>query len=246
MGANLFFYPNSSFYGGNNHTISLGLIVNHAIWIVALITGAYRLVTPIRAGKKNETCIELLVAGVFFVSTVVYIKYFPLKHTQYLIPIAVFVAYYAADALGGFFDWLAHAGGYASFVVVVVGFCYLLITVTKDVNAPKLLATNKLQMAEVTTLIRTIPLSARVVDLEGRMVFWQDGYPISSLPFDSFLSYVSRPPLPLAQYLDEHPADYIYEGDSNRFITFTAENLSFIHAHFSPVPGFGGRLLKRL
>jgi hypothetical protein len=66
------------------------------------------------------------------------------------------------------------------------------------------------------------------------------------LDFGSFLSFVSRPPLPLAQYLDKHPAEYIYDGDSNRFITFSAENLAYIHAHFAPVPGFGERLWKRL
>ncbi len=246
MGADLFFFPNAFFYGGTGRTITLGLIVNHTMWIVGLIGGAYRLVTPIRAGKKNETFVELLVAGVFFVSAAAYVKFFPWKHTQYLIPIAVFVAYYAADVFSGFFDWLERAGGYLSLVLVLLGFAYLLIVVNKDVNGPKLLDTNRSQMAELTTLLRTVPLSARVVDLEGRMVFWRDGYPISSFDFGSFLSFVSRPPLPLAQYIDKHPADYIYDGDSNRLAAFTAQDSRYISTHYTPVPGFGGRLLKRL
>ncbi|MCX6792133.1 MAG: hypothetical protein NT149_03800, partial [Candidatus Gottesmanbacteria bacterium] len=248
MGADLFFYPNSSFYGlpAQAGGITPGLIVNHAIWILALVAGAYRLVTPLRTGKKNETFVELLVAGVFFVSAAAYVKFYPMKHSQYLIPIAVFVAYFAGDALGAFFDWLTRAGGHTSLALVLAGFCYLLVMVTNDVNAPKLSATNRSQMAELTSFIRTIPLSARVVDLEGRMVFWRDGYPISSLPFDTFLPFVSRAPLPLAQYLTQHPAEYIYEGDSNRFITFTAENLAYIRAHFAPVAGYGNRLWKKL
>jgi hypothetical protein len=245
MGANLFFYPNALFYGGNGYTITSGLIVNHAIWILGLCVGAYRLVTPAR-GKKNELFVELLVSGVFFVSVAAYVKFFPWKHTQYLIPIAVFVAYYAADGLSGLFYWIERLGGRASFGIVLLGFSYLVIVITKDINAPKLLNANTVQITELSTLIHTIPLSTHVVDLEGRMVFWPDGYPVSSLPFDEFLSYVSRRPLPLAQYLDKYPADYIYDGDSNRFITFTAENLAYIHAHFSPVSGFGERLWKKI
>jgi hypothetical protein len=245
MGANLFFYPNALFYGGNGYTITSGLIVNHAIWILGLCVGAYRLVTPAR-GKKNELFVELLVSGVFFVSVAAYVKYFPMKHTQYLIPIAVFVAYYAADGLSGLFYWIERLGGRASFGIVLLGFSYLVIVITKDINAPKLLNANTVQITELSTLIHTIPLSTHVVDLEGRMVFWPDGYPVSSLPFDEFLSYVSRRPLPLAQYLDKYPADYIYDGDSNRFITFTAENLVYIHSHFAPVAGFSNRLWKKL
>jgi hypothetical protein len=246
MSANLFFYPNGAFYGGNRSTITPGLIVNHAIWILGVITGTYRLGTPFRYGNRGRALIELLVAGVFFVSAAAYVKFFPLKHSQYLIPIAVFIAYFAADALGSFFDWLARVGGDISLAVVLVGFAYLFIVVNNDVNTPKLRFTNAAQMSELTTLIHIIPQRARVVDLEGRMVFWPDGYPISSLAFDTFLPYVSRPPLPLGQYLSQHPAEYIYDGDSNRMATLTAGNLRVIQADFAPVAGFGGRLLKRL
>lgn len=244
MPASLFFYPNADFYGGNG--VTLGLIVNHAIWILGVLFGAHRLVTPFRQGNKEKALTELLLGGIFFVSVLAYVKFYPLKHSQYLIPIAVFVAYYAADALAGFFDRLERAGGYWSLALVLTGFMYLLIAVTKDVNAPKLWVTNKSQMAELAAMIKTIPLRARVVDLEGRMVFWPDGYPISSLPFDAFLSYVSRRPALLSQYLSVHPVEYIYEGDSNRFITLTAENSAYIKAHYAPVAAFGGRLLKKL
>jgi hypothetical protein len=246
MGPMLFFYPNGAFYGLPGTSITPGLIVNHALWIMGGITGAYRLVTPFRDRNRANTCIELLLGGIFFVSAAAYVKYFPLKHSQYLIPIAVFIAYYAADALGNFFNWLERAGGYASLVLVLAGFVYLLIVITKDVNTPKLSATNTAQLAELKTLMRTVPLNARVVDLEGRMVFWPEGYPISSFAFDTFLPFVSRKPQPLARYLSVRPAEYMYEGDSNRFATFTVENAAYITAHYAPVAGFGGRLLKRL
>ncbi len=239
----LFFYPNADFYGGIG--LTPGLLVNHAIWILGVLTATYSLVMPFRQGREKAR-VELLIAGICFVSIFLYVKYYPLKHSQYLIPIAVFVSYYAGDALAHFFDWLERAGGYASMMLVLAGFVYLVVTVTHEVNAPKLWATNRPQMAELATMIHTIPLDARVVDLEGRMVFWQDGYPVSGLPFDAFLSYVSRRPPTLSQYLSVHPAEYMYEGDSNRFITFTADNAAYIKDNYVAVAGFGGRLLKRL
>jgi hypothetical protein len=244
MGADLFFYPNASFYGGNGYTITLGLIVNHAIWILALVVGAYRLVTPVREGKKNETFVELLIAGIFFVSIASYVKFFPLKHGQYLIPIAVFVAYYAADGLASFFDWFERAGGQASLAVVLVGFCYLVITVTNDVNAPKLLETNTMQLTEFTALLHTIPLSSRVVDLDGRMLFWHEAYPICCLPLDTYWPLLSHPPQSLVLYLSSRPADYMYGID--RLGGLSPESLAYIRAHFAPVAGFGNRLWKRL
>ena len=240
----LFFYPNADFYGGNG--LTPGLLANHAIWILGVLAAAYRLVTPFRDGKKTRVYEELLIGSICFVSIFLYVKYYPLKHSQYLIPIAVFIAYYAGDALARFFDWLERAGGHTSLILVLAGFVYLVVTVTKDVNTPKLWVTNTPQMAELARMIKIIPPAARVVDLEGRMVFWRDGYPISSLPFDAFLSYVSRRPTPLSQYLSLHPVEYIYEGDSNRFITFTADDAAYIKDNYVAVAGFGGRLLKRL
>ncbi|MEK9143898.1 MAG: hypothetical protein AAB481_04725 [Patescibacteria group bacterium] len=151
MMPDLFFYPNSIFYGASGWVS--GLLVNHAIWILAIVVGAYRLVapflsvTPAHAGVQSKTkntkdwipafagmtkieqgmtkieqgmtkieqgmtkkevaaaepvsqaWSEFLIAATFFVHIVFYVLIAPLKHTQYLIPIAVFVAFYAADAV---------------------------------------------------------------------------------------------------------------------------------------------------
>ncbi|MBI5620910.1 hypothetical protein HY949_03965 [Candidatus Gottesmanbacteria bacterium] len=159
MMPDLFFYPNVTFYGAAGW--STGLIVNHAIWILAIIVGIYRLVAPFLAEKseiqhpRSETdagvaslpsmtsfwqaslqarpessCVsnfawslpralprgawnldnrsqvwsELLIALTFFVYVIFYVQIVPLKHTQYLIPIAVFIAFYAADAIDLFWQ----------------------------------------------------------------------------------------------------------------------------------------------
>lgn len=241
MEAHLFFYPNASFYGGTGHTITAGLLTNHALWILAICVGAYRLVVP-----KEHIRTELLVALTFFTLVYGYVKYFPAKHSQYLIPIAVFVAYYAADGLSLFFDWLARVGGYESLAIVLVGFSYLLGSVTGQVNAPKLLSTNAAQLTDLSRLTQTIPPASRVVDFEGRMVFWPEGYPVCCVSPDTTLAFVTRPPLPLAEYLKLHAADYIWDGDSGRLAELTPENLAYVHDHFTPVAGWGNRLWQRI
>lgn len=244
METNLFFYPNAAFYGGSGHSITTALVVNHAIWVLAIVTGVFRLVTPFRK-SRGEWYVELMIALTFFVSIILYSKFFPLKHSQYLIPIAIFVAYYAADGLSAFFEWLALRGGYESLAIVLIGLGYLMYGVTREINMPKLAQTNTRQLAVVTSLINTVPLSSRVVDMEGRMVFWKEGYPICCLPFDTFLSYISHPVPPLSVYLARTPADYFYVGDSGRMGTLSEDNLSYIKTHFAPVPGWGDSLWKR-
>jgi len=244
MEPNLFFYPNASFYGGTGHAITTALIVNHAVWILGILVGVYRLVSPFRRAGR-EWLSELLVSGTFIASILVFSKFFPLKHSQYLIPIAIFIAYYAADGLALFFDWLEKAGGTASLLIILLGFGYILVVVTQEIHTPKLAVTSTTQLTELTKLISTVPQGSRVVDLEGRMVFWTEGYPVCCLAFDTFLSSVSRPPAPLAQYLATNPADYIWDGDSGRMATLTAENMAYIRDNFAPVDGWGGRLWKR-
>ncbi len=245
MEANLFFYPNASFYGGNGYTITTSLIVNHAMWILAILVGTLRVVTPFREGIKNKGLIELLVGGIFFVSIFGYVKFFPAKHSQYLIPIAVFIAYFAADGLSFFFDWLRRVGRYESLLVVVFGLVYLLIAVTNEVNTPKLARTNETQLSEIRNLIATVPLSARVVDLEGRMVFWPEGYPMCCVTMDNFLDFLSWPIAPLRSYLAQYPAEYIYDGNTQRFGQLSSENIAYIRRFYAPVLGWGDRLWKR-
>ena len=244
MVANLFFYPNVSFYGG--YGITTGLVVNHLLWLFGIFVGTYRLLNPLQFGDRRKVWTELFIATIFFVSIFAYVKYFPLKHSQYLIPIAIFIAYYAADGLSAFFSWIHRVYGYPVFIIVVLGFTILLITVTREVNAPKLAVSNAAQLAELSHLLRVVPSDARVVDLDGRMVFWPDGYPISAMPFDSFLQYMSKPPPPLATYLSKYPADYIYQGDTGRLTELTQVNSAYVREHFAPVPGWGDRLWKRL
>lgn len=238
MEADLFFFPNASFYGGTGHTITLGLITNNVLWILAAVIGVYRLFTA----DRKHLLSEILIALAFFVQIYGYVKFFPAKHSQYLVPIALFVAYYAADGLALFFEWLRRAGGNLSLGILLFGFVYLLVVTTIGVNGSKLTNTNVGQLGVVTELLKIIPPGARVVDLEGRMLFWPEGYPVCCMTVDRALQYATRRPEPFARYLDTYPAQYIWDGSQDRTAVFDPVNQKYIFAHYEPVEGWGNAL----
>ncbi|OGG35649.1 hypothetical protein A2363_04440 [Candidatus Gottesmanbacteria bacterium RIFOXYB1_FULL_47_11] len=248
MDPTLFFFPNSSFYGGTDYIITTGLLTNHGIWILAVMIGVYRLMTPFLTanGNRKGIYIELLLALTFVIQVFGYIKLFPARHSQYLIPIAVFIAYYTADGLVLFFEFLARVGGIASLIVVMSLCGCLLVFVTQEVNVPKLIRSKTVQLAEIDLLMKSIPFSSRVVDMEGRMLFWAEGYPVCCLAIDSTLSFVTRRPPPLDQYLAVHPADYIWENDTSRYARLNPATFLYMQKNYEQVPGWDGRLWKKL
>jgi len=248
MEPHLFFFPNSSFYGGEG--ITLSYVTNHAIWFLAIIVGTIRLFTPFLTVQNNKTSIldELVLTGIFFVSVYGYIYYFPLKHTQYLIPIAVFISFYAADGMAAFFEKVrtVHSAAIQSIPTVIVVLLVIVgIAVNRELNTRKLMWKNTDQLKEYTQLLQTVPRDATVVDLEGKMLTWKHGYYVCCLAFGQF-GYLLSHPLPnFSESLKNNNVTYIYQGDSGRLPTVSAADLSYINQYYAPVDGWYGKLLKR-
>lgn len=224
MEPHLFFFPNSSFYGGPG--ITVGLIVNHAVWLLGISAGIIALLT-------RWTAVEFLVSGSFFALVYSYVEFFPLKHSQYLIPIAVFVSFYAAGALSRLKEPLL-------FFILA-----LMVFVAWDVNKIKLTWTNTVQMNQMNQLISIIPKEAEVFDLEGRLVFWKNSYPICCLAMGSFYPFLSRPPRRLRDELEKRQTQYLFQGDSRRFTALPPQDLRYIETHYTPVSGWGEALWRR-
>lgn len=243
MEPHLFFFPNNSFYGG--HGISLGLLLNHALWIIGIITGVYRFFTPFTtaAGDKKTVLVEWLIGGTFLLLVFGYVQFFPLKHAQYLIPIAIFIAYYCADFFIIAGRKMRAIGAIG--VIGAIGGVWVLGVVTAQVNSPKLAWTNEIQRAQLNQLIKSVDLNAYVVDMEGRMLFWADGYDICCVPFGSFEGYLTQRPQPLRSVLESKRVPYIFQGDTQRFPTLSSEDQAYIRAQYAPVEGWGEALWKR-
>ena len=242
MEPHLFFFPNGSFYGGSSG-ITLGLVLNHAIWLTGICMGVIRFFTPFvtGGGDRKKVLVELLIGGTFLLSVFGYVQFFPLKHSQYLIPIAIFIAYYCADAFVLALERI-HRPLKWTFLVI---FVYLVATATIQVNSVKLTWSNATQLRDGARLISTVPAGAQVVDLEGRMLFWPDGYHICCVPFGQFEGFLSRRPEPLRRTLEVEKIPYLWQGDTGRLAALSVEDLGYVRAHYASVEGWGEKLWKR-
>src|SRR3989338_420758 len=90
MRPDLFFYPNDTYYGFSGyHAVYL---TNLIIWIGGAIYGVWKLVMSFSHIDEKQAVRGFLLSGVFLANLFAFIKFFPLKHAQYLIPAAPFAA----------------------------------------------------------------------------------------------------------------------------------------------------------
>ncbi|MBI4065004.1 hypothetical protein HY409_01375 [Candidatus Gottesmanbacteria bacterium] len=254
MQPDLFFYPNDTYYGETGW--SAGLFVNHVVWIIGLTMGAVRLLTPwlgpsvapqgAAMAGKGESWSEFLIAGSFFAHVIFFFWIYPLRHAQYLIPIAVFVSFYAADAVD--IVWAKAKRNSISFIMGITSIIILLGTLYKTfllVNSPKLVWTNKAALANIENIHKTIPFDQYLLDLDGRTLYYKDPYYICCLPFGEFVPFMKPKPSSVISYLEKTQTLYIYEGDLLRVNTLSIDEKNYIRAHFVPDPNIAG-LLERM
>lgn len=197
MGRDLFFYPNEIYYGAKGW--STGLLANHAVWLVGLFVGIHWLLSR-----------EFLIAGSMFAYILAFMYGYELRHAQYLIPIAVFVALFTADGIrkiGVIGPATAKLCGVKALGVIgpvtaslygvkVLGGLVLLwgmLQVFVAVNQPKMAWTNEQDYLRLERVLATVPKDATVFDLVGATIFYNDPYYVSAVPFDQWQRYLSRP-----------------------------------------------------
>lgn len=236
MMPDLFFYPNEIFYGSGGYGISL--LANHGVWIIGLLFGLYRLLTPSFPGGKQGIWEELLIAGSFMVNVVFYVLIVPLKHAQYLIPIAVFVAWFIADAANAFWIRVRQRpiGQILFFALLLVGYGVLFQAFMLSVR-PKFAWTNTRDLKVLDALFTSIPKTEFLLDLDGRTMYYPSPYPVCCLPFGQFAPFLSRTLPPLSDSLEQTMTKYIYQGQLQRVTTLLAEDQEYIRTRYEPYQG---------
>jgi len=235
----LFFYPNELLYGapGWNRV----LMVNHALWGIGLMTGSIRLVTVFVVNGRKGVWVELLVSGAFLGYIISFMYGYPMRHEQYLIPIAVFVMFYAADVFGALFEWLGKKPTGVVWGSLFVGALIVGIWgVSRGVNTSKLRFTNGNDYTFLRFALSELPRDAYVFDLVGSTIYFRDPYYVSAVPFGQWEPYLSRPLPSLSEALERTGARYVYEGGLGRINNLTPEARLYIRDHFRPVNGAPG------
>ncbi len=242
MQPDLFFYPNPTYYGfdGWNDV----LVVNHVLWTMGLMTALVRLLTPYLASPSVRS--ELLVAGVLFSQVFMFFWGFPLRHAQYLIPIAVYVSVYAADGLVAVSRSLMRyrGGGAVALVSAALG-TVVAMSVFSQQTEQKLRFTNAGDLAFLTSVRKRIPEGSPVFDLTGATLYYPDPYYVSAVPFGEWLPYLTRPLPSVTDALTRSGTRFVYGGPLGRLDSLPSDVREYIAARYAPDPTVPYLLVKR-
>lgn len=238
-----FFHYTDVYYGKSGW--NWGYTLNQILWVVGILVGIIRFLTPFVPRGKKYVLSELLLSGIFLTQLLMFIYYMPFKHTQYLIPLVVFVAFYAADAIDILWQRmsqsLASLAVVTSLLLVLVG---LLYQGYRDVNDIKMNWTNGYEKQTLQTMLDTIPRNEYVFDLVGLSLYYPQPYYVSCLPVGQFSRYLSIQLPSLSEALERTKTHYIYQGGAKRLTTLLPEDQAYVNAHYVPVGD--GSVLKRI
>ncbi len=245
MRPDIFFYPNDLFYGIAGWSIPLW--VNLMIYVTASVWAIHRLlgfnlggdgpaVAKAMAGKR-----EFLVAGSFWANLTAFVFFYPLKHSQYLIPVAPFVAFYAADLTIRLISqirliWIRSA----ILMIVLAG----IVIVSSQMNQKKMQWGNGVTMDKVNNFLKTIPPESAVYDLTGESVFFKNGYYFCCLPYGQYEEALYFRIPDIEKDLARRGTKYVHLGWQRRLDEIPGQHARYIRENFEPVAG-DGLLLKK-
>jgi hypothetical protein len=237
-----FFFPNDVYYGvWGEH---LGFILNQAVWLVGMAWAAYRLVAPFVPGGRRMAPGWLLTAGMLAVQVYLFVSVVPVRHAQYLIPLATLVVLFAGDAVASL--WTSVRGTAAARMAFLAGWLGLLALLYRGfwiVNTPKFTWTNNDTKAMVNRMVTTIPTNTYILDLVGLAMDYPSPSYVSCLPIGQYAQLASRKFPPVAADLERLSVPYIYQGLLMRVIALEPRDQSYINANYHAVGN--GELLVR-
>jgi len=237
-----YFYTNDVYYG--SATWNWGYIGNQLLWIGAMCVGIIRFLTPFAPRGKKGMYTEILLSASFLLQLYLYIYIFPFRHSQYLIPAAVFVAFYSADLV--FIVWnnlIQKWTGVLCGFILGCGLVYFLYSGFQQVYNIKFFWTNIPDITMASEIHRVIPENSYVFDLVGLTMSYPQPYYVSCLPVGQFARYLTMPLPSLSEALERTGTDFIYQGPSKRAATLLPEDQQYLQEHFTLV--FNGDLLVR-
>lgn len=248
MAPTLFFYPNDTYYGypgmDNWPYIFTRILYPLAgIWAIKNLISAF-------SHKNSSRCIaEFLISATFFLNLYAFVKFYPLKHSQYMISFAPFIAFYFAD----FFYSLSRVGflkgrflifGNILFIVVAIFSGY----VGNLVNNIKINWTNLPALSRIEADIKNIPADTRVFDLTGGSVFFRHAYYFCCLPYGQFEEIIRFPIPNLETAMAANNSKVIHTDFYDRIGILPAIQQLYIKDNFVPyLPNYpdGSWLIKK-
>lgn len=233
---NFLFYPNDIYYGAPG--FSLPWVLNLIIWSVAVIWGIVKLVSFLDKKEKKESLIEFLLAASFWASLFAFVKIFPLRHAQYLMPVSVFIAFYFADFLvflGSDLKVpksLTLADKWTNLVCLSV--ILILFFAGKQMYDWKLRWPG-INMQYYQTLFKLLPDGEKVYDLTGETIFSPDGYYFCCIPYGQYEEVLGQKP-DLERELRQNRVKFVYMQNEERLSVLPQAHDKVLRKYYTIYP----------
>ena len=248
MRPDIFFYPNDTYYGFGGWSVPL--IINLIIYISASIWAIGRFISSL-SDSDNKKCLrEFLIGGTFFANLGAFVLFYPLKHAQYLIPVAPFIAFYFTDMLWTTKEsfpklkWpheLWKLAGEALIGLIII----LLVIVGWQMNQKKVQWVNKPTMEKVTNFLKTIPAGESVYDLTGESIFFKNGYYFCCLPYGQYEEALYLKIPDIEKDTVYRGTKYVHLGWEKRLDEIPVRHARYVRENFIPVEGDKTLLIRK-
>ncbi|MBI3379688.1 glycosyltransferase family 39 protein [Candidatus Gottesmanbacteria bacterium] len=235
--ANFFFYPNDVYFGEGG--FSLPWIANLVIWLVAIFWTIIKSISCFNEKDKKDTLIYLLLSASLIINLLAYIKFFPLKHEQYLVPISPLIAFFFND----FFLYISNVfrdKNHQALVkliqpVSLIALIILLFMAGKNMYDRKVAWTNKFDLLRYENLYKVIPENVAVFDLTGETIFTREGYYFCCIPYGQYEEALSFKFPDIRSELEKRGTNYVYLGQTNRLSVIPTLHAKYIMDNFIPM-----------
>lgn len=245
-----FFWPSDVFYavGGFSEPYK----VNLAIWWIALAAWVLRFIASFSHDSKKRVLFEFFVGSAFFANIYTFIYIVPLRHSQYLITLAPFIAFYFADALDSVSEKLGALLARKLpkvkdlFTPLVVLLCVMyLLKVGNTMYRIKIKWTNADTTAKLAKILSTIPKEEAVFDLTGETVMFRDGYYVCCVPYGQYEEAIPFRLPSIKADLERRNTKYVHTGSKGRLGVLPLDHQRFIQEEFKDLFSDGSLMVKK-
>lgn len=227
---NLWFYAVSAYYGEEYPNLYHNL--NLIIYLSAILFGILRFVSCLDKKNIKYTLVEILIGVSFLSNLTAYLHIFSLKHSQYIIAFAPFIAFYFADLVTSIFRRIQ--GKKISLLISLVLLTLLLLMAreTERIGKIKITWTNNQTFAYLNKTYSNIPAGSFVLDLYGETLRFRDPYYICCLPYGQYTEAFDFELPALSTALVQTQTKYIYVRDKDRLTVLPAKEQNFIRDNY--------------
>ena len=222
----------------------MSYVGNLIIYVFASIWAVFSFISFLSHKSRDKCLGEFIIGSSFFLNLLAFVKIFPLKHAQYLIPLAPFIAYYFADFIFALwrniekilFNIVRNEGrGHLRISIKSAYFLLLFIflgTAGYRMNTRKMAWNNTYTLEKVKMILRAVPKNASIFDLTGESTFFKCGYYLCALPYGQFDEALGIHIPDIANEFKKRDTKFVHVGSASRLYTIPPMQASYIQDNF--------------